>query len=41
MGYSTLQPRQEVGETGIVYDVGSLYGRFVGISDPRGFKGKR
>jgi hypothetical protein len=41
MEYSTLQPWQEVGETGIVYDKGSLYGRFIGIGDPRGFKGRR
>jgi predicted transposase YbfD/YdcC len=41
MEYSTLQPWQEIGGTGIVYDVGSLYGWFIGISDPRGVKGKR
>jgi predicted transposase YbfD/YdcC len=41
MEYSTLQPWQEVGETGIVYDKGSLYGRLIGIGDPRGFKGRR
>lgn len=41
MEYSTLQPWQEIGATGIVYDVGSLYGRFLGINDPRGIKGKR
>jgi predicted transposase YbfD/YdcC len=41
MEYSTLQPWQEIGETGIVHDVGSLYGRFHYISDPRGAKGKQ
>jgi predicted transposase YbfD/YdcC len=41
MEYSTLQPWQEIGETGTVYDVGSIYGRFLEISDPRGDKGKR
>jgi predicted transposase YbfD/YdcC len=41
MEYSTLQPWQEISGTGIVYDVNSLYGRFLGISDPRGIKGKR
>jgi hypothetical protein len=28
MEYSTLKPWQEIGETGIVHDKGSLYGRF-------------
>jgi hypothetical protein len=41
MEYSTLQPWQEIGETGIVHDVGSLYGRFQHISDSRGVKGKQ
>jgi len=41
MEYSTLKPWQEIGETGIVYDVDSLYGRFQRITDPRGTKGKR
>ena len=41
MEYSTLMPWQEIGETGIVHDADSLYGRFHHISDPRGAKGKR
>ena len=32
---------QEIGETGIVYSLGSLYDRFQRISDPRKAKGKR
>jgi hypothetical protein len=41
MGYSTIEPWQEIGETGIVHDKGSLYGRFHHISDSRGAKGKQ
>lgn len=41
MEYSTLKPWQEIGETGIIHDVDSLYGRFHHISDPRGAKGRR
>src|SRR4030043_1532828 len=41
MEYSTPKPWQEIGETGIVHDVDSLYGRFHHINDPRGAKGKR
>lgn len=41
MEYSTLQSWQEIGETGIVHDRGSLYGRFHHLTDPRGAKGKR
>jgi predicted transposase YbfD/YdcC len=41
MEYSTLKPWQEIGETGIVHDKGSLYGRFHHINDPRGAKGKQ
>jgi len=40
MEYSTLQPWQEIGETGVVHDIGSLYGWFHHICDPRGAKGK-
>jgi predicted transposase YbfD/YdcC len=40
MEYSTLKPWQEIGETGIVHDKDSLYGRFHQIRDPRGAKGK-
>ena len=28
MEYSTLEPWQEISETGIVYELGSLYERF-------------
>jgi len=41
MEYITLNPWQEIGETGVIYDVDSLYGRFQEISDPRGAQGKR
>ena len=41
MEYSTLEPWQEISETGIVYALGSLYGRFHRMSDPRKAKGKR
>lgn len=41
MEYSTLTRWQEIGETGIVHDKGSLYGRFHHISDPRRPKGKQ
>lgn len=41
MEYSTLWPWQEIGETGIVHDRDSLYGRFHHLTDPRGAKGKR
>lgn len=41
MEYSTLKPWQEIGETGIVHDASSLYGRFHHVSDPRGAKGKQ
>lgn len=41
MEYSTLERWQEIGETGVVYDKGSLYGRFHDMSDPRHAKGKQ
>jgi len=41
MEYSTLEPWQEISETGVVYALGSLYDRFQRISDPRKAKGKR
>ncbi|MCU0487301.1 MAG: ISAs1 family transposase [Anaerolineales bacterium] len=41
MEYSTLKPWQEIGETGIIHDADSIYGRFHHILDPRGAKGKR
>jgi predicted transposase YbfD/YdcC len=41
MEYSTLERWQEIGETGIVYELGSLYDRFGQITDPRKAHGKR
>ncbi len=41
MEYSTLEPWQEIGETGLIHDRESLYGRFHQISDPRHAKGKQ
>lgn len=40
MEYSTLEPRQEYGETGIICDKDSMYERFHHLCDPRGAKGK-
>ena len=41
MEYSTLERWQGISETGIVYALGSLYGRFQHIRDPRKAKGKQ
>lgn len=41
MEYSTLEAWQEISETGIIYSLGSLYGMFEGLVDPRKPKGKR
>ena len=41
MEYSTLAPWQEISETGVVHDLGSLYDRFHKIKDPRKAQGKR
>jgi predicted transposase YbfD/YdcC len=41
MEYSTLERWQEISETGVVYDLGSLYDRFRQIKDPRKAHGKR
>ena len=41
MEYSTLEPWQEIGETGIIHDKESLYGRFHHVNDPRHAKGKQ
>jgi predicted transposase YbfD/YdcC len=41
MEYSTFELRQGIGETGVIHDEGSLYGRFHHISDPRHAKGKQ
>jgi len=41
MEYSTHKRWQGIGETGIIYDLGSLYDRFQGISDSRKAHGKR
>ena len=39
--YSTIERWQKIGETGIIHDQGSLYGRFHHLKDKRGGKGKR
>lgn len=39
--YSTIERWQEIGETGIIHDQGSLYGRLHHLRDKRGAKGKR
>jgi len=41
MEYSTLAPWQEISETGVMYDLGSLYDHFRQIKDPRKAHGKR
>jgi hypothetical protein len=41
MAYSTLEGWQGIGETGVIYDLGSLYERFHQITDQRKAKGKR
>ena len=41
MEYSTLKPWQGISETGIIYELGSLYARFEEIEDPRKARGKR
>lgn len=41
MEYSTLEHWQEISETGIIYDLGSLYDRFEQLRDPRKARGKR
>jgi predicted transposase YbfD/YdcC len=41
MEYSTIEPWQEISETGVVYELGSLYERFQKVKDPRKAHGKR
>jgi len=41
MEYSTLERWQDISETGVVYELGSLYARFQHLSDPRHAHGKR
>lgn len=41
MDSSTVQGWQEISENGVVYDLGSLYGRIEKIVDPRKAHGKR
>lgn len=41
MEYNTLKPWQEISETGVIFDVQSLYARFQQVSDPRKAHGKR
>ena len=40
MEYSTLEPWQEISETGIVYTLGALYDHFQRMSDPRKAEGE-
>jgi predicted transposase YbfD/YdcC len=41
MDYTNLEPHQDVHETGLVYEVGSLFAYFEQVSDKRKAKGKR
>lgn len=41
MNYTELGPQQEVYETGIIYDLDSLFAILVRVSDPRHARGKR
>ena len=41
MEYSILEPGQAISETGVVYELKSLYDCFQGIKDPRKAHGKR
>ncbi len=41
MEYSTLEPWQEMSETGVIYALGSLYDQIEKLTDPRKPKGKR
>lgn len=41
MDYTNLAPYEDVSETGLIYEIGSLYAYFQKVSDPRKAKGKR
>lgn len=41
MDYTNLGPHEAVSETGLIYEIGSVYAYFEKISDPRKAKGKR
>jgi predicted transposase YbfD/YdcC len=41
MEYSTLEYWQDISETGVIYDLDSLYARFQHLNDPRKAHGKR
>lgn len=41
MDSSTIEFQQEINATGVIYEVGSLFGRFEAIQDPRHAHGKR
>lgn len=41
MDYTNLAPNQDVSETGLIFEIGSLYAYFQQVSDPRKAKGKR
>jgi len=41
MDFSTLQPWQEIGESGVIYETGSVYARLLELTDLRKARGKR
>jgi predicted transposase YbfD/YdcC len=41
MDFSTLEPWQEVSETGVVYELGSIYARLLKLTDLRKARGKQ
>jgi predicted transposase YbfD/YdcC len=41
MDFSTLKPWQEVSETGVIYEIGSIYARLLKLSDLRKARGKQ
>ena len=41
MDFNTLQPWQEVGETGVIYEAGSIYARLLKLTDLRKARGKQ
>lgn len=41
MDFSTLKPWQEVSETGVIYEIGSIYARLLKLTDLRKARGKR
>ena len=41
MDFSTLKPWQEVSETGVIYEIGSIYARLLKLTDLRKARGKQ